>query len=281
MSTDQPPPGQPPEDDPFLKRPQDPTPPQTPPGSPGAGSPYGSPSGAGGAEGYPPPPPGGSGGGGYPPPPPGGSGGDGYPPPPPPYGGGGDPYGGGAGGAGAGGPYGGGPYGGGGYGAPDPLAGMPPLADFGKRLLARIIDALLIGIPLGVLQWLTSRNRFTIETDNGEDATEVFTKAYSGGGLLWTIIGVLAFVGYDWYMTKSTGQTVGKRLMHLRVAMLNDGSVPASNAALSRAAVLWIPTLLCCACLWPLVLIITILSDKPYRQGLHDKVGKTVVVTAP
>ncbi|WP_328970243.1 RDD family protein [Streptomyces sp. NBC_00239] len=191
---------------------------------------------------------------------PGGTGG-GYPPPPPP-------------------PSGSDPYGGGmGYNPPDPLAGMPPLADFGKRLLARIIDVLIIAIPLGLLQWATSRNRWTIETDEGEDATEVFTKAYSGSGLLWTLIGIVAFVGYDWFMTKKSGQTVGKRLLGLRVAMLNDGSVPTSNASLSRAAVLWLPALLCCPCVWELVLIVTIFADKPYRQGLHDKVGKTVVVT--
>ncbi|NEE22355.1 RDD family protein, partial [Streptomyces sp. SID7499] len=90
MSNDQPTPGQPPEDDdPFLKKPQEPSPPSE-------GQPYGS---------APPPPP-----------------------PPPPSN---DPYG-----------------SGGGFGAPDPLAGMPPLAEPGKRILARLIDFLIISIPL-------------------------------------------------------------------------------------------------------------------------------------
>ncbi|MFI8101812.1 RDD family protein [Streptomyces sp. NPDC086023] len=254
MSTDQPPPGQPPEDDPFLKKPQPPS----------GGDPYGT----------PPPPPGGSSGGA-------GGGGEYPPPPPPPYGGSGDPYGGGGGGPyGGGGPGGpGGPYGGGGYGPPDPLAGMPPLADFGRRLAARVIDLLLIAIPLALLQIPFNTDRWVVKTDEGEDATEIITKAYRGTGLVWLIIEIAAYVLYDWYMTKKNGQTLGKRLLNLRVAMLNDGSVPGSNAALSRAAVLWIPTLLCCACLWPLVLIITMLTDKPYRQALHDKVAKTVVVT--
>ncbi|MFI5765803.1 RDD family protein [Streptomyces sp. NPDC051563] len=255
MSTDQPPPGPPPEDDPFLKKPQEPTPP------PSGGSPYGSPpAGAGG--GFPPPPPGG--GGGYPPPPP--PGGGGYPPPPPPYGAGpgGDPYG-----------------GGGGYGMPDPLAGMPPLADFGKRLAARIIDLLIIAVPLFVIQLLAGdRNRYTVKTNEGEDVTEVITKSYSGSGLVMTLISIVAYVGYDWWFVKKNGQTLGKKWMGLRVAMLNDGSVPQSNAALSRAAVLWLPTLICCFCLWPIALVISMLVDKPYKQGLHDKVAKTVVVRA-
>ncbi|MFD3545940.1 RDD family protein [Streptomyces sp. NPDC058655] len=246
MSTDQPPPGQPPEDDPFLKKPQEPTPPS-------GGSPYGS------------PPPGG---GGFPPPPPGGSGGGGYPPPPPPYGGGGDPYG------GSGDPYGGS----GGYGMPDPLAGMPPLADIGRRLAARIIDVVIIAIPLFLIQLAVGTNRYTVATDRGEDVTEVITKSYSGSGLIMTLVSIVAYVGYDWWFTKKKGQTVGKKAMGLRVAMLNDGSVPPSSPALSRAAVLWLPTLICCFCLWPIALFVSVLVDKPYRQGLHDKVAKTVVV---
>ncbi|WP_405980499.1 RDD family protein [Streptomyces sp. NBC_00158] len=241
MSTDQPPPGDRPEDDPFLKKPQEPTPPS-------GGSPYGS----------PPPPPGG---GGYPPPPPPPPGG-GYPPPP--YGGGpGDPYG-----------------GGGGYGMPDPLAGMPPLADFGKRLAARVIDTLIVGVPLFLIQLPFGTRRYVVDTDKGEDVTEVITKSYGGTGLVWTLIAILAYVGYDWWFTKKNGQTVGKKAMGLRVAMLNDGSVPPSGPALGRGAVLWVPTLVCCFCLWPLALIVSMLVDKPYRQALHDKVAKTVVVTS-
>ncbi|WP_406387536.1 RDD family protein [Streptomyces sp. NBC_00211] len=246
MSTDQPPPGQPPEDDPFLKKPQEPTPPS-------GGSPYDRPPG-----GQPPPPPGGPyGGAGA-----GGGGGGGYPqpPPPPPPG---DPYG-----------------GSGGYGMPDPLAGMPPLADFGKRLAARIIDVIIVAIPLFLIQLAFGTNRYMVETNKGEDVSEVFTKSYSGTGLIMTLISIVLYVGYDWWFTKKEGKTIGKKAMGLRVAMLNDGSVPQSGPALSRAAVLWLPTLLCCFCLWPIALIVSMLVDKPYKQGLHDKVGKTVVVSA-
>ncbi|MFI8364694.1 RDD family protein [Streptomyces sp. NPDC085612] len=248
MSTDQPPPGQPPEEDPFLKKPQEPTPPSS-------GSPYGPPPGSGGPP-PPPPPPGGPGG-------PGGPGaGGGYPPPPPPYGGG-DPYG-----------------GGGGYGMPDPLAGMPPLADFGRRLAARIIDVLIVAVPLFLIQLAFGTNRYMVETERGEDVSEVLTQSYSGSGLVMTLISIVAYLGYDWWFTKKNGQTMGKKALGLRVAMLNDGSVPQSGPALSRAAVLWLPTLICCFCLWPIALIVSILVDKPYKQGLHDKVAKTVVVQA-
>lgn len=163
---------------------------------------------------------------------------------------------------------------------PDPLAGMPPLADFGKRLAARIVDALIVTVPLFLIQLPFNTDRYTVETNEGDDVTQIITRSYNGSGLIWTLIGIIAYVGYDWFFTKKNGQPIGKKLMGLRVAMLNDGSVPSSSASLSRAAVLWIPTLLCCFCLWPIALIISMLVDKPYKQGLHDKVAKTVVVTA-
>ncbi|MEU3373788.1 RDD family protein [Streptomyces sp. NPDC006711] len=261
MSTDQPPPGQPPEDDPFRKKPSEPPPSGSPYGGtqpPPADPPHGpGPSGGQGPYGSPPPPGGGGPYGGGPyggPPPGGGSPYDSAPPPPS------DPY-------------------GGQYGGVDPLAGMPPLADFGKRFLARVIDFLIIAVPLNLIEWATS-NRVVISTDNGDSGTEVISKTYSGAGLLWLLISLAAYIGYDTLMVSKTGQTLGKKWLGLRVAMLNDGRVPTINAALARAAVLWAPFVLCCYCLWDIVLIITIVADKPYRQGWHDKAAKTVVVVS-
>ncbi|CAM5343406.1 hypothetical protein GCM10010329_35950 [Streptomyces spiroverticillatus] len=223
MSTDQPPPGVPPENDPFQKYP----PPPPPQG--GAGSPYDQSGNL------------------------------------PPYGGGG-PYDGGAGG-----------YGGGGYGGADPLAGMPPLASLGKRFVARLIDMLIVGIPMGLLGIpFGSYERITETTD---DFGDTFTQVTSGKSLLWSVIVIAVYLAYDTIMTAKNGQTVGKRVMGLRVAMLNDGSTPQSSVALMRAAVLLVPALICCYCLWWLVNLVMVAVDKPYRQGLHDKAAKTVVVT--
>ncbi|MEV7655258.1 RDD family protein [Streptomyces anulatus] len=221
MSNDQPTPGQPPEDDdPFLKKPQEPSPPSE-------GQPYGS---------APPPPP----------------------PPPPPN----DPYG-----------------SGGGFGAPDPLAGMPPLAEPGKRILARLIDFLIISIPLYLIS-LPWGGAVDVNGDGDDGFGDAVASGYSGHQLLWSIIGLVVYVGYDTYFTHKDGRTLGKRLLKLRVAMLNDGRVPDTGAALMRAVVLWAPALLCCPCLWWLINIVLMFTDKPYRQGLQDKAAKTVVVVA-
>ncbi|MFD4033079.1 RDD family protein [Streptomyces sp. NPDC058637] len=194
-------------------------------------------------------------------PPPGGSP-YGSEPPPPPY----DP----------------GPYGGGGpYGGADPLAGMPPLAEPGKRILARLIDFLIISIPLYLIS-LPFGGAVDVTSDNGDDDLgDAISNSYSGHQLIWSLIGLVVYVAYDTYLTHKDGRTLGKRLLKMRVAMLNDGTVPDTGSALMRAVVLWLPALLCCPCLWWLINIVLMFTDKPYRQCLQDKAAKTVVVNVP
>ncbi|MFE7620017.1 RDD family protein [Streptomyces sp. NPDC057496] len=187
--------------------------------------------------------------------PPSGSPYDGAPPPPPP-------------------PYDPGPYGGGGpYGGADPLAGMPPLGEPGKRILARLVDFLIISIPLYLIS-LPWGGVVEVTDDDGN----VFDQTYSGHQLVWSLIGLVAYVAYDTYFTHKDGRTLGTRLMKLRVAMLDDGRVPDTGTSFLRAVVLWLPALLCCPCLWWLINIVLMFTDKPYRQGLQDKAAKTVVV---
>ncbi|GHH13053.1 RDD family protein [Streptomyces rubradiris] len=229
-----PPPGsgeQPPEDDPFRKR---------PPSDQGSGSPYGTPPPYGGDQ---PPPPGGPYGGG-------------------PYGGG--PYG--------GGPYGGGPYGAGAGGYPaDPLAGMPPLADSGKRTLARIIDMVLVGIVVWLLTMAFGVSEYTYTIDGD--------RIDAGRSVAQSLIAAALYVAYDTFMISRSGQTLGKKWLGLRVADLANGATPSVSTSLTRALVLWVPFAFCCACVWTAVAGGWSFFDKPYKQGLHDKAAKTVVVS--
>ncbi|MGA5323620.1 RDD family protein [Streptomyces seoulensis] len=235
----EPPPGsgpQPPDDDPLRKR---------PPSEPGPGSPYDRPYGA-----QQPPPPGGE------PPPQGGG----------PYGSG-DPYGGGP--YGGGDPYGGGgPYGGGPGRPGDPLAGMPPLADSGKRTVARIIDMIIVGIAVWLLTWAFGVHQYDVNGDRME----------VGKSLGQSIIAAVLYVAYDTILIARTGQTLGMRWFKMRVANLRDGATPSRQSSLIRALVLWLPFAFCCACVWTAICGGWSYFDRPYKQGLHDKAAKTVVV---
>ncbi|CAL9514976.1 hypothetical protein SUDANB6_03724 [Streptomyces sp. enrichment culture] len=200
-------------------------------------------------------------------------------PPPPGAGGPGSPYdtpyGGGEPPPYPGGPQGGGPYGGGGdpYGGGppgDPLAGMPPLADSGRRVLARIVDMILVGVVV----WL-------LTLGFGVDEYRVNDEEIGIGNSFWqSLIAAVLYMAYDTLLTARTGQTLGKKLLGLRVANLDDGATPSVQSSLVRAAVLWIPFAFCCACVWTIVSGGWSFFDKPYKQGLHDKAAKTVVVDA-
>ncbi|MDT0435833.1 MULTISPECIES: RDD family protein [Streptomyces] len=251
MSTEPPPgSGGTPEDDPFRKQP----PPSggTPSGpGPEGGSPWG-----GGAAGGGDPYGGGAPGGGNPY---GGAPGGGGPYGNDPYGGG--PYGG-------GGP-GGGPYGGGGPFPNDPLAGMPPLADSGRRTLARIIDLILVGIVVWLVTWPIGVHEYNVSGNN----------VAFGRSFVQSLIAAVLYVGYDTVMISRTGQTLGKKWLKMRVANLDDGATPSVQTTLIRSLVLWIPFAFCCACIWTAIAGGWSFFDRPYKQGLHDKAAKTVVVS--
>ncbi|MFF7449224.1 MULTISPECIES: RDD family protein [unclassified Streptomyces] len=197
-------------------------------------------------------------------PPPPGDAGSPYGGQPPPYGG--SPY---EGGPQGGSPYGGGdPYGGGSY-PNDPLAGMPPLAGSGRRTLARIIDMILVGVVVALLTWGFDVNEYDVDTD----------KVEYGKSFTQSLVAAVLYIAYDTVMISRSGQTLGKKWLGMRVANLENGSTPSVQTALARAAVLWIPFAFCCACVWTAVAGGWSFFDKPYKQGLHDKAAKTVVVS--
>lgn len=155
---------------------------------------------------------------------------------------------------GAGGPY--AEHGGG------PVPGMPPLGAWPNRIAARFIDIVLIE----VIAWAVLVPFVNYRTNN------------AWVGPLW--LGYGLYLIYEALMLSRDGQTIGKKLMKVRVAMLADGRVPTPVAAWTRSATFVLPAVICCGALWWPVDGIFGLFDKPYHQCIHDKSAKTVVVSA-
>lgn len=146
---------------------------------------------------------------------------------------------------------------------------MPPLADSGKRTLARIIDMILVGVVVWLLTWGFGVNEYNVDSDRIEIGKSFWQSA----------VAAVLYIAYDTLLTARTGQTLGKKLLHMRVANLDNGATPSTQIALARAAVLWIPFAFCCACVWTAICGGWSYFDRPYKQGLHDKAAKTVVVS--
>jgi curved DNA-binding protein CbpA len=99
-------------------------------------------------------------------------------------------------------------------------------------------------------------------------------------------IGVVVAALYLIPLTALTGQTVGKRLQKVRVVKVADGSAPGWAASAKRWSVpLGLALVLGATFLGPYGLVFGVIVivgwvNRPDRQGMHDRIAKTVVVDA-
>ena len=186
-----------------------------------------------------------------------------------------------------------------GYGQPHPAysyprAGRSPaLAEWWRRLLARVIDGLILAVifaPFWVPPWSTFirtasavAHRYPAGTQLGSipAARQALSVAESHLVAKLFVIAVgfyLVAFAYDWVQHWAWGQTVGKRALGT-VVVRQDGSPSiGAGAAGGRAAIY---------ALSPLVPLVGGLFDllnelwltwDPRKQCLHDKAAHTVVI---
>ena len=164
--------------------------------------------------------------------------------------------------------------------------GGQPLADFGTRLLAVLIDtAILTGVAMVVttpvvFAFVFSRFDELVATEPGYGPPpDVFGDVV--GPLLLLEAGLLllmlaAYYVYYVEMMYRSGQTVGKKAMKVRVVPLDPArrltrGMAAKRYLVENVAGTLVPFLVYLDGLWQL-------WDQPYRQTLHDKFAQTVVV---
>jgi uncharacterized RDD family membrane protein YckC len=166
---------------------------------------------------------------------------------------------------------------------PPPLSpGGQPLADFGTRALAYIIDvaivsavAMVVAVPVMVIFFVTKLNGldpYGPEPDAFRDFLVPLLLLEVG---LLLLILVIYYV-YDVEMLHRSGQTVGKRAMKIRVVPIDPAAKLTRGMAAKRYLVefvggIVIPFFSYVDGLWQL-------WDKPYQQTLHDKFAQTVVI---
>jgi uncharacterized RDD family membrane protein YckC len=177
------------------------------------------------------------------------------------------------------------PVGSPGYRPPPVAPGGRPLADFGERLLAYLIDGVVLAaaavvVALLALPVLLALGRdWAAEADNPSVGEAL---QLTGGILAVTLVIIVIVVGFSYlYFVQwmyRTGQTWGKRALNIRVVPA-DPTRPLSRAdATKRWLVrdiggMLVPLFSWVDGLWQL-------WDQPLRQCLHDKVAQTVVVRA-
>ncbi len=119
-------------------------------------------------------------------------------------------------------------------------------ADFGTRLVAWLIDAIIIGVPTFILAMILPPP-------------------------LVYLLALVAGIAYQVYFWTTTGQTPGKMVMGLKVVSAETGELLDTGGAAIRYVgyiVSGIPLYL--GFLW-------VIWD-PKHEGWHDKIAKTMVI---
>ncbi|WP_449060512.1 RDD family protein [Planomonospora algeriensis] len=150
--------------------------------------------------------------------------------------------------------------------------------------MARLIDAVILAIPTVILSFALA-GLIVLPSFSATGVSGGSTFLYD---LLTAILGVLIYGGYEFFMLKQNGQTVGKMVMGIKVVPVGSVSTAgglSADAAIKRAGVLygpqglrWIPLVGWFTGIFSLVNVLWQFWDKPFQQCLHDKVASTVVV---
>ena len=171
--------------------------------------------------------------------------------------------------------------------APPPPPALSPgghrLAEFTDRLVARLIDGLILGVisvaiilPGYLAVFFTIVDPTTFEPDGTVDepfGLIVALLALTGAVIL---VGLLLAYLYEVEAMFRTGQTIGKRVMKIQVIPVDPARTLTRGLAAKRflvqhVAAAVVPGLNWIDGLWQL-------WDKPYRQCLHDKFATTLVI---
>ena len=138
------------------------------------------------------------------------------------------------------------------------------LASPNKRLAARLAE-LPAGVAIVAVMFVVALliERATPPEDPGHGIAYIAMAA-----------GMIVAAAYEVLLTGLFGQTLGKRLLGIRVVSKASGEPPGIARALVRFLVLWSVWMLTVAAL------LMIYIDKERRQGLHDLAAGTAVINA-
>lgn len=169
----------------------------------------------------------------------------------------------------------------GGYGQPGPVYAPPVIASWGARVGAFLLDSLvrslplLVGVGIGWAMIMAGRGKCTVDAD-GYDVCTVPNRGLIFGGLGAIGIGLLAMLGVlIWQLVRegSTGQTIGKKALGIRLVRETDGQPLGFGMAFVRQLAHTVDGMVCyLGYLWPLW------DDK--GQTFADKIVSSLVIRA-
>ena len=180
-----------------------------------------------------------------------------------------------------------------GYGRPPvPRPHDMRLANIGARLVARLVDVLAVLILAVVANawiarefWAKAGPYFRQLQDAANGGTQPDDTQLSYLVLAMCAVTAAVWFAYEVPSTANSGQTLGKKLLGIRVVRMESPDRLGMGRSLRRWSRMGIPTLLW-SCLGVGFLLqfvdcVFVAIDRPLHQALHDKGAATVVVEVP
>ncbi|HEU5357226.1 MAG TPA: RDD family protein [Actinocrinis sp.] len=170
--------------------------------------------------------------------------------------------------------------------AAEPEVRVVELASAGSRILARIIDlciAVVLSLPATVtLMLIAHRHDHTYVNQLRLHAKTTYrTLGMDAMGIaLWAatvVVVLLTAIIFEAYRLPRTGQTTGRRMVGVQVVTAGTAEEVSGAAAGTRAFLFWLLALI------PVVDVLAlggVLWGRPYRQGLHEKLSRTLTIRA-
>jgi uncharacterized RDD family membrane protein YckC len=164
-----------------------------------------------------------------------------------------------------------------------------PLAASGARLLARLIDifaVLMLNVLVNgwfVYEYVREVSPVVRQFWAGERSANGLAVSERAANLQIVIVLLAAalWFAYEVPAVANTGQTIGKRLLGIRVVRLDTPQRLGFGRSFRRWNTMGLPTLLWCCGIGFLLQFVDALFvavDRPLHQALHDKSALTVVV---
>jgi len=150
-----------------------------------------------------------------------------------------------------------------------------PRANFGQRLVAVIIDSIILQIPLWIVGSILGASLFSFNFTVNESTGELTGggAGAAGGALLlyWLLSIALPLAYFAFFEGGDSGQTIGKKAMSIRVIRQQDGRPLGWGLAIGRYFAHFLSAIAC------LIGYFWMLWD-PEKQTWHDKLSSTLVV---
>ena len=170
--------------------------------------------------------------------------------------------------------------------AAEPEVRVVELASAGSRILARIIDlciAVVLSLPATVtLMLIAHRHDHTYVNQLRLHAKTTYrTLGMDAMGIaMWAatvLVALLTAIIIESYRLPRTGQTTGRRVVGVQVVTAGTAEEVSGAAAATRAFLFWLLALI------PVLDVLAlggVLWGRPYRQGLHEKLSRTLTIRA-